>query len=496
VNATARDVVLVLLFIVIGGLFNLAEISLISLREGQIRALGERGTKRAARAAHLAGDPNRFLAAVQVGVTCMGFLSAAFGAETLAHKVSPLFVNLGLSGGIADTFALVVLTLLISYVSLVLGELTPKRIGLQRAESIALLAAPVVDFISVALRPVIWLLGRSTNLMVRVLGGDPRAGRDVMTQEELRGLVASNTELGSDQRELIGEVFSAAERQLREVMVPRTEVTFLDAERSLQEVRNEVSRYPHSRYPVVDGSYDTVVGFVHVRDLFRAATEGGPEARTVRDLARPVKLVPATKQVLPSMSEMRREGHHLAIVIDEYGGTAGIVTLEDLVEEVIGEIRDEYDTEGGVTRRLAGGGMEVEGLLNLGDFAEETGITLPEGPYETVAGYVVAELGRLPKVGDQVTAGVGYRLTVAAMDGRRVDRIRITAASEKPGAEKSGPEKADPDKPGPDKAGPEKPGPETGMDRTNPEKTGGAKSTGDKGAQETQKPPLGAGGSS
>jgi putative hemolysin len=422
VSETLRDAGLVLLFILIGGIFNIAEISLISLREGQIRALEERGTKRATRAAHLAADPNRFLASVQVGVTCMGFLSAAFGADTLAKKLSPVFVRWGLEGGVADTLALVLLTLLISYVSLVLGELTPKRIGLQRAESIALTAAPLVDVISRALRPVIWLLSVSTNLMVRLLGGDPQAGRNVMSSEELRGLVASNTELGSDERQLIGEVFAAGERQLREVMVPRTEVTFLDASRSVAEVREEVRAYPHSRYPVVDGSYDLVVGFVHVRDLYRADAVG-----SVRDIARPVKLLPATKRVLPSMSEMRHEGHHLAIVVDEYGGTAGIVTLEDLVEEVIGEIRDEYDSqELSTTRRLAGGSIEVDGLLNLGDFEEETGVLLPEGPYETVAGYVVAELGRLPLEGDRVTTQDGYVLEVARLDGRRVDRVRVT----------------------------------------------------------------------
>jgi len=431
VSETLQDAGLVLLFIIIGGLFNIAEISLISLREGQIQALAERGTKRAARAAHLAGDPNRFLAAVQVGVTCMGFLSAAFGADTLAAKASPLFEKLGMGSDLASTTALVLLTLLISYVSLVLGELTPKRIGLQRAESIALLAAPMVDMISVVLRPVIWLLSRSTNLMVRLLGGDPKAGRNSMSSEELRGLVASNTELGSDERRMIGDVFAAGERQLREVMVPRTEVTFLDAGRPLEEVRQEVSRYPHSRYPVVDGSYDIVVGFVHVRDLYRAPEPGAAPARTVRDLARPVKLLPATKRVLPSMSEMRHEGHHLSIVVDEYGGTAGIVTLEDLVEEVIGEIRDEYDSqEVSTTRRLAGGSFEVDGLLNLADFAEETGLELPEGPYETVAGYVVAELGHLPGAGEQVQVGGGYSLTITALDGRRVDRVRVVAGSD------------------------------------------------------------------
>ncbi len=432
---------LVLLFIVVGGLFNIAEISLISLREGQIRGLEETGGKRGRRAAHLASDPNRFLAAVQVGVTCMGFLSAAFGADTLAGKVSPYFVDWGLSKGVADTVALVALTLVISYVSLVLGELTPKRIGLQRAEPIAVLVAPVVDLISVVLRPAIWLLGRSTNLMVRLLGGDPKAGRDAMSSEELRGLVASNTELGSDERELINDVFAAGERQLREVMLPRTEVTFLDGDQPVQQVRGEVAAYPHSRYPVVDGSYDAVIGFVHVRDLYRAeagepagggaAADGQQPPRTVRELARPIKLLPATKRVLPAMSEMRREGSHLAIVVDEYGGTAGIVTLEDLVEEVVGEIRDEYDTEESASRRLAGGGMEVDGLLNLNDFEQETGIELPEGPYETVAGYLVCILGRLPAADDQVevqTPRGDYRLSAARMDGRRVDRVRVSAS--------------------------------------------------------------------
>ncbi|MEU8511928.1 hemolysin family protein [Kitasatospora sp. NPDC048722] len=440
-NETIGDAALVLVFILLGGLFNVAEISLISLREGQIRTLEAQGTRRSARAAHLAADPNRFLAAVQVGVTCMGFLSAAFGADTLAGKVAPLFVRAGLTRGVADAIALVGLTLVISYVSLVLGELTPKRIGLQRAESIAVTAAPVVDVMSSVLRPVIWLLGHSTNMMVRLLGGDPTAGRGSMSSEELRGLVAANTELGSDERALIADVFSAGERQLREVMVPRTEVTFLDAERALTAVRHQAETSPHSRYPVVEGSADAVVGFVHVRDLYGTR---GEQAAKVRDLARPVKLLPGTKLVLEAMGEMRREGHHLAIVVDEYGGTAGIVTLEDLVEEVIGEIRDEYDRpETATIRRLAGGGMELDGLLNLGDFAEETGVALQEGPYETVAGCLVASLGRLPRDGDQVRVpvegGGGVLLTVAKLEGRRIARVRVSAVtlSEPPGAEVS-----------------------------------------------------------
>jgi putative hemolysin len=257
-----------------------------------------------------------------------------------------------------------------------------------------------------------------------------------MSAEELRALAAASTELGSDERAMIADVFAAGERQVREVMVPRTEVTFLDADRPVDEVRAEAESAPHSRYPVIDGSYDAVVGFVHVRDLYGAR---GEQAVRLRDLARPVKLLPATKLVLEAMQEMRREGYHLAMVVDEYGGTAGIVTLEDLVEEVIGEIRDEYDTQATVTRRLSGGAFEVDGLLNLPDFTEETGVELPEGPYETVAGYVVAALGRLPETGDQVATDDGVLLTVARLDGRRIERVRVSTVtlSEPPGTEVS-----------------------------------------------------------
>ncbi|MGW2399237.1 hemolysin family protein [Kitasatospora sp. NPDC001664] len=281
-----------------------------------------------------------------------------------------------------------------------------------------LLLLPAAALIGELLRPFARLLG-----YVRGLRGEQPGP----SSEELRDLVAASTELGHDERELIADVFAAGERRLSEVMVPRTEVTFLDADRPLAEVREQASRAPHSRYPVTEGSYDAVAGFVHVRDLYGAR---GEQACLVRELTRPVRLFPATKRVLEAMSEMRREGHHLAIVVDEYGGTAGIVTLEDLVEEVIGEIRDEYDAlDTTATRRLAGGGMELDGLLNLADFAAETGVTLPEGPYETVAGYLVSELGRLPGAGDQVATGAGLRLAVAKLDGRRIERIRVSAVT-------------------------------------------------------------------
>src|SRR5690606_436926 len=282
-------------------------------------------------------------------------------------------------------------------------------------------------------RPLVRLLSGSADLVVRLSGGDASALREELTAERMRALIAENTQLTADERALIGEVFAAGERPLREVLVPRTEVVFLDADLPVPAAARIAARSPHSRFPVCRGSHDEVAGFVHIRDLLvpdppgaPAASADGQEAAEVRvgDLVRPLIFLPSSKRVLPVLSEMRREGCHLAIVMDEYGGVAGIVTLEDLMEELIGDIRDEYDVQDAQARRLHGGVVEVDGLLNLDDFAAETGIRLPAGPYETVAGHIMAALRRVPAVGDSVEAG-GRRLAVARMDGRRVARVRV-----------------------------------------------------------------------
>ena len=420
------NVVLVIVFVLIGGFFSGAEIALVSLRESQVRTL--EGTGRRGKAlGKLLSDPNRFLAAVQVGVTLAGFFSAAFGASTLSTPLAAWLVRMGMGTGLADPLAFVLVTIAISYLSLVVGELTPKRLALQRAEGFALLVAAPLNGIARASRPVIWVLSRSTDLLVRLLGGDPTQSGDSISQEELRDLVAAHESLSSDERRLIDEVFRAGDREVREVMTPRTEVDFLDATMTASRAARQVADSPHSRYPVVGRSEDDVLGFVHVRDLVLPAHPAG-RAATVGDLAREVKQLPGTAGVLTALSEMRRESHHLAIVVDEYGGTDGIVTLEDLIEEVIGEIYDEYDEDvGPESDEPAGGPHDVDGLLNLDDFADSTGLHLPEGPYETVAGYVLAELGRLPLVGDVVTVE-RRQLTVTELDGRRIARISVSSA--------------------------------------------------------------------
>ncbi|MGH3174564.1 MAG: hemolysin family protein, partial [Streptosporangiaceae bacterium] len=344
---------------------------------------------RGQRAARLAQDPNRFFSAVQIGVTLATLFSGAYGAETLAGFLkSWLAREYHLSPAWAGTIAFIVVTICITFFSLVLGELAPKRIALQRSTALALLAAPLLDRIAVLARPVVWLLTKCTNLIVALLGGDPRVGRQAITEEELRDLVTGAQTLSQDERHIVGEVFDAGKRQIREVLVPRTEVVFLDAETQVAEAAAIVAGVPHSRLPVYQDTYDNVIGFVHVRDLLGPGV--AKDSAPVRQISRPVKYLPISKTVLSSLSEMRRERAHLAIVVDEYGGTAGIVTLEDLVEELIGDITDEYDIEQNLATRLPAGDVEVDGLLNLDEFAEQTGLELPEGPYETAAGYVLA----------------------------------------------------------------------------------------------------------
>lgn len=410
----------VLGLILLEGVFVAAEIALVSLREGQVKALAEQG-RRGQRVARLVATPNRFLAAVQLGVTLTALLSSAFGAVTLSSSLKQALVAAGLDPTPAGVLGFLGVTVVITLVTLVIGELAPKRLALQRAEGAAQLLAGPLEIIATGSRPVIWLLSKATDGVVRLLGGDPELTRKAITEEELRGLVAAHESLTSDERRLIDDVFAAGERTVREVMRPRTEVEFLDAATSVVRAVKQVADQPHSRYPVSEGSHDDVVGFVHVRDLLAPTARGAK----VGEVARPVKMLPATKTVLPALSEMRREGAHLAIVVDEYGGTAGIVTLEDLIEEVVGEIRDEYDQAEPESRTLRGGDIDLDALLNLQDFAETTGVALPEGPYETAGGYVLAALGHLPRLGEAVEVP-GARLTVAKMDGRRVERLRLT----------------------------------------------------------------------
>ena len=426
VGTLFADLALVASLILLAALFVAAEIALISLRESQIRQIAGRG-KRGARVAKLAENPNRFLAAAQVGVTVCGFLSAALGAEKLGGYVIPWLEGKGLSNGLSTTISIIGVTLVIAYFSLVFGELVPKRLALFRSEEISLASAGIIDVIAKIFRPVIWLLSRSTDFVVRGFGIDPKEARSQISEEELLDLVAGHAALTDEERDIVEEVFNASERQIHEVMVPRTEVDFMDASLTVGKAIELAVDRAHSRYPVIRGSSDEVIGFIHVRDLLD--TSLASKATKIIELVRNIMFLPGTKGILPALTEMREQGQHVAIVLDEYGGTDGIVTLEDLVECLIGDIRDEYDEdEGEVSQEARTGDFEVDGLISIADLIEQIGLEIPDGPYETASGFVMHYLGRIPKEHDVVSVN-GLRITVLSMEGKRAGQLLISRTS-------------------------------------------------------------------
>ena len=421
--STWVSALIVLFFILVGGFFAAAEIALVSLREAQVKRIAETKGRRGKLLKELHDHPNRFLASVQVGVTVAGFIGAGFGASSLTPVLSPV-LDLIFPKSVVSVIAFILITLFIAYFSLVLGELVPKRLALQNSESWALVAAYPIDILARISRPFIWLLSHSTNLIVRLLGGDPSASRQELSGEDLRDLVAGHEELSENERALIDDVFEADDREIKEVMTPRTEVEFLDAESTIPDAALVVEKLPHTKYPVINKTADEVVGFVHVRQLL--SLEARKSSKQLRDIAIAVESIPGTTSVLSALAQMRKGNQHLLIVADEYGGTAGIVTLDDLVEELIGDIRHEgYEPESEVSELDFHGEVEVDGLMNLDDFADSTHIHLPEGPYETVAGFVIAKLGSLPAVGKSVIAEQCV-FEILSMDVRRISRVRVS----------------------------------------------------------------------
>jgi putative hemolysin len=423
------NVVFVLLLIIVEGVFVAAEFALVGLREGQVRALAEKG-RRGAAVTRLVSDPNRYLGIVQVLITSTALLSAAVGAETLAHDAKQGLENAGLSDGWAGAIGFFGVTLVIAFVTLVIGEQLPKRLGMQRAEGTALAVSPTLDRLATLLKPVLWLIAVCTDGLVRIFGGNPRLAHEPISEDELRGLVAAHESLTADERRLIDEVFDAGGRSVGEVMVPRTEVVFLDAAMTVSRAARIAAETAHPRYPVVGEGQDDVIGYVALLDLLLPEGNGATaRTRTVGNLTRPIKAMPATKPVLAALSEMRLEGQRIALVVDEYGGTDGIVTLVDLVEEIVGDVRGEDGRAESVASVLVGGAVEVDGKANLDEVAEVSGLELPEGPYATLAGFVMSALGRIPELGDEVRYD-GYQLAVSAVEGRRAARVTVSRRPE------------------------------------------------------------------
>jgi putative hemolysin len=413
---TLYTILAVLLLVLGNAYFVAAEYSLVTARRSRLTELAESGHRRARLAIRLIDDPVRFIATSQLGVTGFSILLGAVGEPLLADVFDPVVAT-----GVAFALALAIVT----YLHVTLGELVPKALALATREKLVLwLVVPLEGFYIVT-KPVVWILQRSADAVVRLFGVDPKdpAGSSY-TEQEIRLLVAQAPEIEQAEQELIYKAFDFADKEVHEVMVPRPEVVGISVELAAEEILAAVVDSPFTRYPAYRGSLDEIVGILHVRDLFKALYQDGIENVIVEELLRPAYMVPETKDLAALLAEFRRTNQHMAIVVDEYGSMEGIVTLENVLEEIVGEIEDEYDLPDEDVERLDDRRILVDGTFPIDDFNEQFQQELPQEDYHTVAGFVFGELGRAPEAGDEVTWN-GLRFAVVETEGPRIEKLEI-----------------------------------------------------------------------
>lgn len=425
------DILIVAVLILINAFFAASEMSIISLNDTKVRKMAEEGDVTAQRIQKLTSEPSGFLATIQVGVTLAGFLSSAFAADRF---VARLYILLGLDSESLHTLLIVLVTLVMSYFSLVLGELVPKRIAQANPEAFSARVVRIIAVSGRVLHPFVVLLTGSTNVILRLLHVDAYQSNKTVTEEEIRMMVDVSRESGNiheQEKEMIDNIFEFNDKTVSEVMTHRTSLISLDVDSSYDEVIGIAVSEKYTRIPVYEDNIDNIIGLLHIKDLLCHAAEGLDRPFSLRHLIRPPYIVPESKPIDAAFREMQRDRAQLAVVIDEYGGTAGIVTIEDLVEEIVGNIQDEYDEEEQNITRSAENVYEVSGLATPEEVSEAIGVELPDEDSDTIAGLVINLLGRIPDEHDE--ARVQYhrvRFEVLEMDDKRISRLRITRLPE------------------------------------------------------------------
>jgi putative hemolysin len=426
------SIAIIFILILANGFFAAAEIATVSARHSRLQHEIDEGSKKrqAQQALDLATHPDRFLATVQVGITLISTLDAAFGGASLSEPLSTEIKTVPFLAPYASSLAFILVVVLITYFSLVIGELVPKRLALQAAETVAMRAAPLMALLSRIASPIIAILTFSTNTVLRLLG-QSKAVRTQVTEEDIVYLthegIASGT-VEKEEEEFINRVFRFTDRSVSNVMKPRTEIVAVEVGTSISEVIQTFMDSGYTRIPLYKDSLDNVIGVLYAKDLLKAYMSLPNDHIDLSTLARPPFFVSEYQHIDDLLTTFRRRGIHLAIVIDEYSQVVGLVTLEDLLEELVGEIQDEYDAplDNSIVQRPDGSWL-VDGMLDYETVEERTGLKpLPgdQGGYHTLAGMILAYMGRIPAVGDSVTIG-NYILEVVDMDGRRIDRVLI-----------------------------------------------------------------------
>jgi len=427
VSLPFAQLLVILVLTLFEAFFVAAEIALVSVRRSRIEQLVEEGDPGARRVRRLLNEPGRFLAVSQLGLTFIGFFASAYAAVSLADQLSGLLVSVGMASGTASGVALVIVTIVLSLFTIVFAELVPKTLALAHAERFAISLSLPIDLLARALKPVIAFLTWTTNGVVRLFGAEVTSEAQI-TAEELRLIVERGGEQGvleAEEEQMINAVIELGDRRVHEVMVPRIHMVSLAADATLDEAIDTVIGEGHSRIPVYEETIDEVVGILYAKDLLPILKGSVEERPSLRSILRTPVFVPESMTVDDLLHELQRRKVHLAVVLDEYGGTAGLATIEDLLEEIVGEIQDEYDVEEPLIVRLSDDEARIDGRAAVDDLEElfDTDLGLEdEDQYDTVGGLIYHRIGGVPKPGDRVPVD-GLTLTVETTDGRRVGKV-------------------------------------------------------------------------
>ncbi len=420
----------VIVLVLANAFFVAAEFSLVSVRRTRISELLEQGNTTARWVAHAIEDPDKVIAATQLGITLASLGLGWIGEPALAHLLEPV-VNLvpaALQSGFSHTLSAGIAFATITCLHVVVGELAPKSIALQNPERTSLIVARPTIYTERLFKPIVWALNGAGNALLRLLGVAPATGHELVhSVEELKMLVSASAVVGvveNEEEEILHAVFDFGDTLVRQVMIPRTEMIAVPVESKLDDLIQVAVEYPFTKLPVYEGSQDHVVGVVHIKDVLACLHAENRQDITARALMRDALFVPETARIISLLEHFRLRHQHIAIVLDEYGGTAGVVTLEDLIEEIVGEVSDPFDAEPDI-QLLEDGTTLVDGLTLIEDINDRLGLKLVDPDYDTIAGFVLGRLGRMAEEGDTIVTD-GVQLRVEALDGWRIDRISLT----------------------------------------------------------------------
>lgn len=426
---------LLFVLIMLNAFFAMSEIAIISLNDNKIEKMAEEGNKKAKQILKLTENSSNFLSTIQIGVTLAGFLTSATASQSFAVMITdklaltPVVNYIPL--GVISAVSTVLITIITSYFSLVLGELAPKKIAMQRPEKVSFTVVPVLLFVNKVTKPFVKLLSASTNTIVRIFGIDPNADEEVVTEEEIRMMVDVGQEKGvieDVQKEMINNIFEFDDMDVGDIMTHRTDMDCADIEEPLSEISKMAIECGHSRIPVYEEDQDNIVGIIYVKDLLKYVGSSLPKSKTIKDFMRQAYYVPETKHCSELLSEMIEKHIQMAVVVDEYGGTAGIVTFEDVIESIVGNVQDEYDNEDEEISKIDETTFTVDGITYIDEVEEKLGIKLPDGDYDTLGGFIISRLGYLPKEdseNEDVVEFENITFTVINVEERRIGKVKV-----------------------------------------------------------------------